>query len=250
MTDAEGKPTLSVIVPVKDEEECVGTLAGEVTQALNASGRDWECIWVNDGSTDGTQAVLDRLCRDDPHHRFLELDGNFGQSAALAAGFGAARGDTIATLDGDGQNDPRDLPRLLDRLDQGDVDMVNGVRQKRRDSFLRRISSRIANGFRNWATEERVSDVGCSIRACRRECLSGIIVFRGMHRFLPTLVRMRGYRIVEMPVNHRPRTKGKTKYGVNNRLWVGLADTFAVRWMQKRLVHPRVRKVGGGSEPS
>jgi glycosyltransferase involved in cell wall biosynthesis len=244
---------VSVVVPVRNEEENIPALAAEIAAALERVGRPWECLWVNDGSTDGTQAVLDRLARAQPRHRVICLDGNFGQSAALAAGFARARGPVVCTLDGDGQNDPADLPGLLERLGAGDVDMVNGIRQLRRDTWTRRAGSRIANGFRNLLTGERVRDVGCSIRAFRREGVEGLPLFKGMHRFLPTLVRMKGFRITEMPVRHRPRTRGRTKYGISNRLWVGLADTFAVCWMQRRLVWPKVRSetpVAGSGRPS
>jgi len=240
-----GAVDLSIVVPVHNEEETIPSLAAEVSEALAAAPGTWECLWVNDGSTDATQRVLDELVAARPGHRYLELDGRFGQSAAMAAGFAASRGAIVGTLDGDGQNDPRDLPRLVERLRAGDVDMVNGVRAKRNDSLVRKISSRIANGFRNLITGERVTDVGCSIRVCRRQCLAAIPLFKGMHRFLPTLVRMQGFRITEIPVHHRPRVRGKTKYGIHNRLWVGLADTLAVCWMQRRLVWPRVRRTSG-----
>jgi dolichol-phosphate mannosyltransferase len=237
---------ISVIVPVMNEAESIPALAGEIERALAPQGRPWECVWVNDGSTDGSGAVLDRLAAASPVHRIVHLDGNFGQSAALAAGFGVARGALFCTLDGDGQNDPADLPALLRALQEQGVDVMNGVRARRQDSWLRKVSSRVANGFRNRVTHEQVRDVGCSIRAFRRECAQGLVVFRGMHRFLPTLMRMRGFRIAEMPVSHRPRVRGTTKYGISNRLWVGLGDTLAVRWMQSRLVWPRVRQVTPG----
>jgi glycosyltransferase involved in cell wall biosynthesis len=185
---------------------------------------------------------LKRFAEDDPRQRWVDLDRNYGQSAAMSAGFGAASGEVFATLDGDGQNDPADLPMLIGRLLEGGVDMVNGVRRKRRDSIIRKISSRVANRFRNWLTHESVTDVGCSIRAFRRECVRGIPVFKGMHRFFPTLVRMQGFAITEVSVNHRPRTKGVTKYGIHDRLWVGIWDTMAVRWMLARMVFPKVRE--------
>ena len=232
---------VTIVVPVKDEEASVAELAREIAEVMDGCGRSWECLWVNDGSQDGTLAVLQALHDRDPRQRWLDLERNYGQSAALAAGFGKARGEVIGTLDGDGQNDPRDLPGLLERLGQGDVDMVNGIREQRHDSAVRRFSSRVANGFRNWLTHERVRDVGCSIRVFRRGCVAGMPVFKGMHRFFPTLARMQGFRVAEMPVRHRPRTRGKTKYGINNRLWVGIGDTFAVCWMLRRLVWPKVR---------
>ncbi len=248
-TPASFSPRVSVVVPVMNEEESAPDLAAEVTEALDGAGLSWECLWVNDGSTDRTLDVLvaKAVERWPGKHRVLDLDRNYGQSAALAAGFRHARGEILATLDGDGQNDPHDIPRLLEALDDEGVDMVNGVRARRQDSVVRRISSRIANGFRNWLTRESVYDVGCAIRVFRRECVRDVPVFKGMHRFLPTLARLQGARITEMPVNHRPRTRGRTKYGISNRLWVGLADVFAVRWMQWRMVRPQVRAEFGGA---
>ena len=180
-------------------------------------------------------------CRQSARHRLIDLDRNYGQSAALAVGFRRARCSIFGTLDGDGQNDLADFPKQLERLDRGDVDMVNGIRVTRRDSRLRRVSSKIGNGFRNLLTGVKITDVGCAIRVFRRECVEGLPVWKGMHRFLPTLAHLKGFRITEIPVNHRPRTTGLTKYGVGNRLWVGLADTIAVCWMKRRLVWPRVR---------
>lgn len=230
------------MVPLKDEEASIRVLASEVEQALAAREWDWECVWIDDGSTDGTLQVLRALREREPRHEYVSLDANYGQSAAMAIGFGLARGRIIATLDGDLQSDPADLPGMIDLLDRGKVDMVNGVRSRRYDSFVRRASSRIANGFRNWITRETVRDVGCSVRVCYRECVEDIVVWKGMHRFIPTLVEMRGFKAMEVPVNHRPRTHGKTKYGIHNRLWVGLWDCFAVRWMQARLVHGEVKE--------
>lgn len=238
---------LSVVIPVYNEEESVGDLAREVDAALNDLDRPWECLWVDDGSTDGTLDVLRALCKaPSSRHRWISLSPNAGQSAALAAGFAAARAPVIATLDGDGQNDPKDIPNLLARLDTGDFDMVNGVRASRQDSFTRKCSSRIGNGFRNWLTRDNVTDVGCSLRVFRREFVLELPVFKGMHRFLPTLARMKGCRVTELPVHHRPRLRGQAKYGIGNRLWVGLGDTLAVCWMARRLVWPRV---GAVSDP-
>jgi dolichol-phosphate mannosyltransferase len=234
---------ISIIVSVKDEEESIPLLAGEIDAAMEKTTFLWECLWVDDGSTDRTLSEIKQLHEANPHHQYLSLTRNFGQSAAMAAGFANTSGSMFVTLDGDGQNDPSDIPPLINRLISDKADMVNGRRKKREDSIVRKISSRIANGFRNRMTKENVKDVGCSLRAIRKECVQQVPVFKGMHRFLPTLIRMGGYnRIVELPVNHRPRERGKTKYGIQNRLWVGLADTFAVRWMQHRLVFPKVKE--------
>lgn len=233
---------VSVIVPIKDEAESIRTLAAEITQAMDAVSCSWECLWVDDGSTDGSLDILIEIHGRWPeHHYYLSLDKNYGQSAALYAGFRAASGRVFATLDGDLQNDPNELPRLLALLERGKADMVNGIRRNRRDGWVKKISSRIANGFRNWITKEHIVDVGCSLRVFYRDCVEEIPVFTGMHRFLPTLVRMRGFQIIEMSVNHRPRAFGQTKYGINNRLWASLVDCFGVRWMQSRSIRPRAK---------
>jgi len=232
---------VSVVIPVKDERDNVADLADALAAALSTAPWDWECVWVDDGSTDGTTQAIVELSGRSSRHSFVQLDRCYGQSAALATGFKYARGDVVATLDGDGQNPPQEIPGLVERLLEDDVDMVCGYR-RRRYSVVRSVSSRIANGFRNLVTGDRIRDVGCSLRVFRAECVDGLFVFRGMHRFLPTLVRLNGYnRIVEVPVDHGPRRKGRTKYGIGNRLWVGIADTIAVRWMSRRAVRARVR---------
>jgi dolichol-phosphate mannosyltransferase len=244
---------VSVVVPVLNEADSISQLAGEIGAALDGCPWSWECVWVDDGSTDGTLERLRALNRGDTRHRFVSHDRNYGQSAALATGFRAARGRVLATLDGDLQNDPADLPRLIRALEGSEFHMVNGVRANRRDTWLRRTSSRIANGFRNGVSGATATDVGCSVRAFYRECVEGVPLFRGMHRFLPTLVAMRGFRVTEIDVNHRPRTHGTTSYGVHNRLWVGIADTFGVRWLASRGVNPKVAETSpdadGGAGP-
>jgi dolichol-phosphate mannosyltransferase len=234
---------VSVVVPVRDEAANIERLAGEITAAMSTTRWKWECVWVDDGSTDETLAAIMGLRAADPRHQFVELERNYGQSAALAAGFVYSRGAMVAMIDGDGQNDPADLPRLVEMLADRDLHLVNTYRERSQFGPVRRLSSRIANGFRNRMTGEHVRDVGCSTRAMRRECLDGILVFKGMHRFLPTLIRLNGYdRIVEVPVHHRARWKGTSKYGISNRLWVGIADTLAVRWMSRRMAAPRVKR--------
>jgi glycosyltransferase involved in cell wall biosynthesis len=232
---------ISVVIPVRDEVDSVATLAREIESAFAAAPQSWECVWVDDGSADGTRRVLEALHARDSRHQYVSLAGSSGQSAALAVGFQYATGRVVATLDGDLQNDPSELPRLIRHLDRGCVDMVTGIRVDRRDGWRRRVSSRIANAFRNSITGDRIRDVGCSLRAFYRECIADVPVFNGMHRFLPTLVRMHGFVVVEVPVGHRPRRFGRTKYGVHNRLWRGIADCLAVRWMRSRAVHPVVR---------
>jgi dolichol-phosphate mannosyltransferase len=225
-------PYLSVVVPFFDERENVAPLHAELVAALANVNGGVEWIYVDDGSRDGTGDALAKLAAADARVRIVRFPENRGQTAALDAGFRSARGEVIATLDGDGQNDPADLPRLLAALANADV--VNGVRANRQDTWSRKLSSRIANATRNWATGERVTDVGCSLRVMRAPFVKRIKLYRGLHRFLPTLLRLEGARLAELPVNHRPRRSGASKYGIGNRLFVALADLMAVRWMLKR----------------
>jgi dolichol-phosphate mannosyltransferase len=231
-------PELSVVIPVYNEEENLPILAAEVQGALQAAGRSYEVLYVDDGSTDGSPGILRRLAREDPAVRVIRQRRNSGQSAALEAGFRFARGAVVITLDADLQNDPADIPRLLERLDAYDV--VCGVRANRQDTWMRKVSSRIANGVRNRLTHDAVTDVGCTLRACRAEYLRRVPMFTGMHRFLPTLLKMEGARVTEVPVHHRPRLHGQPKYNIRNRIWRALADLFAVRWMQKRWLDRRL----------
>ena len=233
-------PWLSVVVPLRDEEDSLEPLHRELDAALVDVAGGVELIFVDDGSRDGSRARLRALAARDPRVRVLALDRNHGQSAALDAGFRAARGQVVVTLDADGQNDPADIPRLLAALDGADV--VNGVRAGRRDDWLRRASSRVANAFRNALTHESVTDVGCSLRAMRAAPLRRVKLWRGAHRFLPTLLRLEGARVVELPVAHRPRRHGRSKYGVLDRLFAGLADVFGVRWLQSRALRYKARE--------
>jgi glycosyltransferase involved in cell wall biosynthesis len=232
---------ISIVIPVKNEEENIKSLFMEILEAMKKF-LAWECIWIDDGSTDGTVAELANLAKEYKQIKVFEHISCFGQSAAMAVGFRMAKGDIIVTLDGDGQNDPASIPTLIETLLLKDADMINGIRGKRHDSTIRKLSSKIANAFRNLLTGEHVKDVGCSLRAFRKDAVMEIPVFKGMHRFLPTLVRIAGYnKIFEIPVRHRQRSKGKTKYGISNRLWVGIYDVFAVVWMKSRLVFPKLK---------
>jgi dolichol-phosphate mannosyltransferase len=228
------RPEISLVIPVYNEEENLPVLAAEIRAAMEPLGLAYEVIYVDDGSTDASPRVLARLAREDPRTRIVRQRRNSGQSAAFDAGFRHARGGIVVTLDADLQNDPADIPRLLERLDGFDV--VNGVRARRQDDWVRRVSSKLANGVRNRVTHESVTDVGCTLRAMRIEYLRNVPLFNGMHRFLPTLLRMEGARVTEVPVNHRPRLHGQPKYGIHNRLWRGLVDLFGVRWLQTRRV--------------
>ena len=236
-------PRLSIVIPLYNEAENLEPLTAEIEAALESLDLEYEVLFVDDGSDDDSPALLARLAAADRRLRILRQPTNMGQSAAFAAGFRHARGEIIATLDADLQNDPADLPRMLDELDRWDV--VCGVRTDRHDSWVRRISSRIANGVRNRLTGESIADVGCSLRVMRARHARRVQWFDGMHRFLPTLLRMEGARVTEVPVSHRPRLRGVSKYGIHNRLWRALADLFAVRWMQRRWIDRRA-----AAEPS
>lgn len=232
------RPEISLVIPVFNEEENLPVLAAEIRQALDPLGRPYEVIFVDDGSTDASPAVLSGLARADRRVRIVRQRRNSGQSAALDAGFRFARGEVVVTLDADLQNDPADIPRLLAHL--GEYDVVSGVRTHRQDTWVRKVSSRVANRIRNWATRESVTDVGCTLRACRTEYLRRVPMFTGMHRFLPTLLRLAGARVTEIPVHHRPRLHGQAKYGIGNRMFRALDDLRAVRWMQKRWIDQRL----------
>jgi len=234
---------LSIVVPARNEEGNVYRLSREIEQAMESSPWSWECIWVDDGSTDATGKIVKQVCADDRRIGYVTLSRNYGQSIALLAGFYFARGDLLATLDADGQNDPRDLPVMVRELVEKDVCMVNGVRSRRQDTLVKKVSSRIANSFRNRLLGEHVTDIGCGIRVFQHECIEHLPHLRCMHRFLPTLVGLYGYSaMTEVPVNHRRRLSGKTKYSINNRLWVGLIDCLTIWWLRRRVVHPEVRE--------
>lgn len=230
----DSAPQVSLVIPAYNEQECIADSITEVRQVLLETGRSFEIIVVDDGSTDGTYEVLRGLKQAAPELRALRFTHNCGQTAAMAAGFAHAHGDIVVTMDADGQNDPADIPRLIELMSEWDV--VCGWRRKREDNLVRRLSSRIANAVRNRLSHETIRDTGCTLKGFRREFLARVRLFEGMHRFLPTLVRLAGARVTEMPVNHRPRLKGKTKYGVWNRLFRSLRDLFAVRWMQSRWI--------------
>jgi dolichol-phosphate mannosyltransferase len=237
-----GAPALSVVLPVRDERGNLAPLLTEIQAALD--GRRYEILAVDDGSADGSLEELRRLARAVPELRVLRLRAPAGQSAALAAGWEAARGDVVVTLDADGQNDPADIPRLIQPLtaDPG-LAAVVGVRTRRHDSAWKLVQSRVANNFRDWITGHRTQDTGCGLKAVRRVVLRGLPQFDGMHRFLPTLIALHGGRLVELPVAHRPRRWGRTKYGAGNRALRGLRDAVGVRWLARRRLRFEVTEV-------
>ena len=234
MNQASAIPAVSVVVPVFNEEENVSMLQSELRAAL--SGLAYEIVFVDDGSTDRSAEKIETA----PNIRILRFERNTGQSAALYAGIRAARGDTIVMIDGDLQNDPADIPRLLEQISRG-ADLVCGYRAKRKDTLTKRMTSRIANFVRSRFTKDYVRDTGCTLKAMRRECADALAPFKGMHRFIPALIRGAGYRLVEIPVNHRPRRFGQTKYGFGNRALRATVDMFGVRWLLSRRFNYKIR---------
>ena len=223
----------SLVVPIYNEEETVESMLAEVEDVLVPHG-PFEALFVDDGSKDSSVALS--LERDAHWLRIVCLVANAGQSAAVMAGVEQARGQIIATLDGDMQNDPRDIPSMLARVAGGECDAVVGVRAKRQDTFTRRMSSRIGNGVRNFLTGDKVKDAACGIKVIRRSYFMRAPRFVGMHRFMATLVRYLGGKVIEQDVNHRQRYAGTAKYGIGNRMWKGLRDCFAMRWVRARLL--------------
>jgi glycosyltransferase involved in cell wall biosynthesis len=235
-----------VVLPVYNEEESLVPLWDELRETLEGSGLDYEIIFVDDGSRDRSAEIIRGLRETSPRVRLIRFKENAGETAALDAGFKAARGRWVVSMDADLQNDPRDIPRLLSHLDRWDV--VTGWRTRRGDgdSLVRRVSSRVANRIRNAVTDESIQDSGCTFRAFRRECLRDLVLYRGFHRFIPQLLRMRGYRVIEVSVNHRPRRFGRSKYGILNRAFVAGADLLVVRWMRDRLLRYEIAEDLGG----
>ncbi len=222
---------LSIVIPVFNERENLPLLHQALTEALGSCRLPWEAVLVDDGSTDGSAEILERLAQEDPEHiRVVFLRRNFGQTAALAAGIDHAQGDILVLMDADLQNDPRDIPRLLDKLDQG-YDVVSGWRKDRQDAFLTRtLPSRLANALISWVTGVHLHDYGCTLKAYRREVLQGFRLYGEMHRFIPAYAASVGARITEIPVQHHPRKYGKAKYGLERTLKV-LLDLFTVKFL-------------------
>jgi dolichol-phosphate mannosyltransferase len=232
---------LSVVVPVKNEEDNVEPLVREISAALSGNA-EFEIIYINDGSTDGTQAVLEALKREFPMLRVIVHRDSCGQSQAVTSGVRAARFEWIATLDGDGQNDPADIPALLaklaDPVQPANLEMLAGWRARRNDTLLRRLSSKVANGVRSRMLKDNTPDTGCGLKVFARETFLQLPNFDHIHRFLPALVMRGGGAVVSVAVNHRSRERGISKYGLHNRLWVGIVDLFGVAWLQRRIRLP------------
>ena len=226
---------VSVVVPLYNEEENVSILQRELNEAL--TGLDYEIIFVDDGSRDKTVSRI----ASDPRIRILRFEKNVGQSAAIFAGLQTVRSEAAVLIDGDLQNDPADIPRLLAEISRG-ADLVCGYRTQRKDSLVKRITSRVANFVRSRFTRDGVRDTGCTLKAMRCDCIAALVPFKGMHRFIPALVKGAGFRLVEIPVNHRPRRFGQSKYGLGNRAVRATVDMFGVRWLLSRRLNYKVQK--------
>ncbi|HUK58634.1 MAG TPA: glycosyltransferase family 2 protein [Stellaceae bacterium] len=242
---------LSVVIPVRNEAPNIVPLVAELRAALEGSC-DFEIIYVDDGSSDGTAAAIAALARSWPRLRLLRHARSFGQSAAIMSGVKAARGHFIATLDGDGQNDPADVPRLYEMAraaPRAPALLVAGLRAKRRDTVTRRLASRIANGVRAGLLGDATVDTGCGLKVLRREAFLELPFFDHCHRFLPALVLRGGGRVVSVPVNHRPRAGGRSNYGVFDRLWVGIVDLLGMMWLMRRAIRPEIVAEESAAEP-
>ena len=231
---------VSVVVPVYNEEKNLPILVPRLAHVLEGIGCPYEMLFVDDGSQDRSRDILKEMAVRFSSLRLLGLKNNSGLSTALLVGMNEARGDILVTLDSDLQNDPGDIPALLQRLNEHD--MATGWRQRREDPWLKKISSKIANTIRNRISGETIKDSACTLRAFKKECIKEIPVFNGMHRFMSTLVKMRGYRVIEVPVTHHPRTFGKSKYNVRNRMIRSFVDLLAVRWMKQRRIEYEIEE--------
>jgi len=232
---------LSVVIPAYNEEQNIKPLLDRLGEALKPRNHSFEVVMVDDDSTDKTLQLLKEQKKSKSWLRVITLDRHFGQTCAMAAGFSAARGAVIATLDADLQNDPAEIPRLVDMLNG--CDAVTGWRTKRQDPWLRRISTRVANAVRNKLSGESIHDSACSLKVYKRACLDGLVLYDGMHRFMPTLLKMRGFKVIEVPVSHQPRNAGKAKYGIWNRVFRAFIDLLVVRWMKKRYLNYHAREL-------
>ena len=231
---------ISVVVPVYNEEKNLPILTPQLVHVLEPLRKSYELIFVDDGSIDESRKILKGMVSQYPQIRVLGFKKNCGETAAGAAGLKEARGKIVVTIDADLQNDPKDIPRMLELLNE--YDMVTGWREKREDSWVKRVTSRIANKIRNWVSEETIRDSGCTFRVYKRECLQNLKFYKGMHRFMPTLVKMEGFRVVETPITHHPRKFGKSKYTTRNRMWRAFVDLLAVRWMKSRHIHYEIEE--------
>jgi dolichol-phosphate mannosyltransferase len=231
----------SFVVPVYNEDENLMHLHQEIQKVISRLNQPCEVIWIDDGSTDTSLDIIKQLSAQHPDYRFISFEKNCGQSAALAAGFSVAKGNYVITMDSDLQNNPMDILNMIPHLET--YDMVTGWRKDRHDTGWKKFSSKFANSIRNRLSRETIKDTGCSLKIMKTEYVKKIKMYKGMHRFLPTLMKMQGASVIEVPVSHRPRTKGVSKYGTWDRAFSGLRDLLAVRWMQDRNISYKIKEM-------
>jgi dolichol-phosphate mannosyltransferase len=234
---------ISIVIPVYNEQENIKPLIAELRDVLKGLNKSYEIVFVDDGSRDRSFKILKEAASQDPQIRAIRFKRNTGQTAAFDAGFRAAGGDIVVTMDADLQNDPQDIPQLLEKI--GKFDVVCGWRHQRKDPWIKIVSSKIANFVRNKLSQEDIVDTGCSLKAFRSECLQNVKLFNGMHRFLPTLAKMEGFTVTQVKVNHRPRRFGTTKYNISNRMVRAFTDLLAVRWMKRRHLNYEIAEIIG-----
>jgi len=242
--DTRPPPYLSLVIPCYNEQENIPTLLARVESALLTIGKPFEVLIIDDGCTDGSPRLLADAIQQHPWLRVLKLNKNSGQSAAFEAGFAAARGEVIATIDADLQNDPEEIPRLIPMLDG--YDMITGWRKDRADTWFRRRQTRIANRIRNWLSQETIQDSASSLKLYKAHAIKGLRLFNGAHRFFPTLVKMRGFTVLETPVKHSPRHAGTAKYGLRNRALRAFVDLLGIRWMKSRSIRYQATEISRG----
>jgi dolichol-phosphate mannosyltransferase len=230
----------SFVIPVYNEQENLLALHDEIVKAIQKISQPCEVIWIDDGSTDKSLDIIKQLVKQHQKYQFISFEKNCGQSAALSVGFKTVKGKYVITLDSDLQNNPVDILNMIPYL--AEYDMVTGWRKDRHDTRWKKFSSKFANGVRNWFSRETIKDTGCSLKIMKTEHLKKIKMYKGLHRFLPTLMKMQGARVIEVPVSHRPRTRGVSKYGTWGRAFSGLRDLLAVRWMQDRNISYKIKE--------
>ena len=228
---------ISVIIPFYNEEGNLESLFSEINESLNKITRNWELILVNDGSNDTSEVEAKKIVNANNNVRLVSFTRNFGQTAAWAAGFDLAKGNLLITLDGDGQNDPADIGRMIEVMEINKADVITGWRKKRQDSFSRSFMSKMANRIVNWAMKANIHDSGCSLRIIKREAIKDLILYGEMHRLFPFLLAGTGMRVIEHPVNHRPRTKGKSKYGFSRTFKV-ILDLITIKFLSSYSTKP------------
>ena len=226
---------ISVVIPLLNEAESLPELHDWIKKVMEENNYSYEIMFIDDGSTDNSWEIIQGLQAKNPNVRGIRFRRNYGKSPALNVGFKACEGDVIITMDADLQNNPADIPLLLEKMDKFDV--VCGWRFKRNDPWIKRVSSKIGNAVRNNLSQEEIADTGCSLKAFRRECFNNVKLFKGMHRFFPTLMKMEGFRVTQVKVSHHPRLHGESKYNIRNRLFSSLHDLMAIRWMKKRQIN-------------